>query len=102
MRGTGMTKAMVEALPNEGGVLIVHSTTMRHYVERMVRVLRGIDVSKRCRVVVVNHHVDILQINGLIGYIDVDHAVEEHVHPIVVAELRRLVRQVMSISLLPA
>lgn len=102
MRGTGLTKAMVEALPNDGGVLVVHTTAMRHYVEQMVRDLRGIEIRKRCKVIVINRHVDLQKIEGLCGYIDIDHAVEDHVRPIVAAELRLLARQVMSMRPLPA
>lgn len=96
MRGTGLTKAMVEALPEDGGVIIVHTPEMRRYVDQMIRDLRGIDVGKKCKVIVVNNSGDLDQIRGLAGYIDVDHAVEASVHPIVVAELRHLARQVMS------
>ena len=37
MRGTGLTKAMVEALPDDGGVVIVHTPEMRRYVDQMIR-----------------------------------------------------------------
>lgn len=94
MRGTGLTKAMVEAIPDEGAILIVHSHHMRRYVDRMINDLLGSNIRKLCKVVVIEHASDLRQLRGLSGYVDIDHAVEEHVHPIVLAELRRAVQRI--------
>ena len=94
MRGTGLTKAMVEAIPADGGTLIVHSHQMRRYVGQMIQDLRGKDLWKQSKVVVVEHPSDLVRLHGLRGYVDIDHAVEENVHPIMSAELRHVVQQI--------
>lgn len=54
-RRTGRTKAMVEALPASGAVVVVHNRTMREYVEQMIDDLRGRAVREVIDVCVVNN-----------------------------------------------
>jgi hypothetical protein len=74
MRGTGKTKAMVMALPDEGACVVVHNQPMVRYVERMIYDLRGKGLMKRCKVFLVDsqHGADRLQ--GLSMRTFVDHA----------------------------
>lgn len=78
-RGTGRTKAMVEALP-ESALVIVHTYVMRRYVERMTRDLRGIEFASRTRVVVIQNRCDAdLVLLSMRGPVRFDHAWEQHV-----------------------
>lgn len=79
MRGTGLTKAMVMSLPETGAAVIVHNSVMRDYVMRMVRDLRGPDVAKRCKVLVLQHHSDLARLHGLRVQVHVDHAFSDSV-----------------------
>lgn len=74
MRGTGLTKDMVMALPDGGAAVIVHSADMRDYVLRMVRDLRGIELAKRCKMIVLQSHRDLAHLQGLRVPVYVDHA----------------------------
>lgn len=51
MRNTGKTKAMVEALPETGGIVCVSSQGMVRYVKQMIRDLRGDVVADKCHVI---------------------------------------------------
>lgn len=77
MRGEGRTKAMVQALPETGVFIVVHSVGMRSYVRSMVRSLRGDAVANRCRIVVVNQPCHLTELVGASLPIRVDHAVED-------------------------
>ncbi|UXT48849.1 hypothetical protein FY136_06175 [Agrobacterium tumefaciens] len=79
-RGTGETKAMVMALPDEGACVLVHNASMVRYVERMILDLRGSDVMKRCRVICVQRHCDADRLQGLRMRTFVDHAFWELTH----------------------
>lgn len=77
MRGEGLTKAMVQALPETGAFVVVHSVGMRAYVRSMVRSVRGDAVANRCRIVVVNRTCHLNELVGASLPIRVDHAVED-------------------------
>lgn len=87
-RGTGLTKAMVEALPESGAVVVVHTGAMRSYVERMILDLRGKAVASRCKVRVIQDRGLFPMLHGLRVPIIIDHAVEDYVHPRLVMELK--------------
>lgn len=74
MRGTGKTKAMVMALPDEGACVVVHNASMVRYVEHMICDLRGIDLMKRCKVISVSRQHDADRLQGLRMRTFVDHA----------------------------
>jgi hypothetical protein len=74
MRGTGATKAMVMAIPDEGAGVVVHSAAMARYVERMIYDLRGKDMMKRCKVISVSSQRDADRLQGLRMRTFVDHA----------------------------
>lgn len=74
MRGTGLTKAMVMALPAGGACVVVHCAAMAHYVKQMIRDLRGPDVLKQTNVIVVSRIGDTHKLCGLIVPTFVDHA----------------------------
>jgi hypothetical protein len=80
MRGTGETKAMVMALPDEGACIVVHTVTMARYVERMIYDLRGKDMMKRCKVISVSSQRDADRLQGLRMRTFVDHAFWELTH----------------------
>ncbi|MCJ9721516.1 hypothetical protein MOV66_06540 [Agrobacterium sp. SHOUNA12C] len=90
-RGTGLTKAMVEALPESGGHIIVHSAALREYVRKMVLDIKGADVARRTRIHIVRYRGAELHIYGMSGHIAIDHAwqwnvpgdVEDHVYALV-------------------
>lgn len=77
MRGEGLTKAMVHALPESGAFVVVHSVSMRAYVRSMVRSVRGDAVANRCRIIVVNRPCHLNDLMGASLPIRVDHAVED-------------------------
>lgn len=77
MRGEGRTKAMVQALPETGAFVVVHSVSMRAYVRSMVQSIRGDAVASRCRIVVVNRTCHLNELMGASLPIRIDHAVEE-------------------------
>lgn len=77
MRGEGLTKAMVQALPEMGAFVVVHSVGMRAYVRSMVRSIRGEALASRCRIVVVNKPCHLNELLGASLPIRVDHAVED-------------------------
>lgn len=79
-RGTGETKAMVMALPDEGACVLVHNGSMVRYVERMIIDLRGSDMMKRCRVMPMRSHSDTQRLYGLKMRTFVDHAFWELTH----------------------
>lgn len=74
MRGTGKTKAMVMALPDEGACVVVHNAAMVRYVEHMIYDLRGKDMMKCCKVISVSRHHDADRLQGLRMRTFVDHA----------------------------
>jgi len=74
MRGTGKTKAMVMALPDEGACVVVHNASMVRYVEQMIYDLRGKDLMKRCKVISVSRQHDADRLQGLRMRTFVDHA----------------------------
>lgn len=72
-RDTGLTRALVQALPaNEPCIVVVHTSAMKEHLRQMVRDLRP-DVEPRLRIVVVGHLRDVDQLRGTRFY--VDHAV---------------------------
>lgn len=77
MRGEGLTKAMVQALPETGAFVVVHSVAMRAYVRSMVRSVRGDAVADRCRFIVVSQPCHLNELVGASLPIRVDHAVED-------------------------
>lgn len=77
MRGTGKTKAMVEALPADGCVVVVHSTPLRHYVEQMIHDLRGPEMLARCQVIVARNTADCDRLYGQRRLVEIDHAVHD-------------------------
>jgi DNA transposition AAA+ family ATPase len=92
MRPQGKTKAMVERIPVAGSVVIVHTAPMKRYVEQMIGDLRGADVLKRCKIIVVEHNRDVQRLYGLRTHVSVDHAViEEARDRAMVAHLRQVV-----------
>jgi hypothetical protein len=98
MRGTGKTKAMVEALPAGGSTVVVHNSAMRSYVEAMIREVRGSETWRHTKVVVIASPRDVLKLHGLRDRIAFDHAFEVNVHPSIAAEAHRLAAQVASIE----
>jgi len=74
MRGTGKTKAMVMALPDEGACVVVHNAAMVRYVERMIYDLRGKGLMNRCKVLRIEHQGDADRLQGLRMRTFVDHA----------------------------
>lgn len=86
-RGTGRTKAMVEAMPPEGGTIIVHNAVVRDYVNRMVRDLRGQPFARTVRVSVVQNYSDCYRLQGLSCHVAVDHAVWENINRETTAKL---------------
>lgn len=77
MRGEGLTKAMVQEMPEAGAFVVVHSVSMRAYVRSLVRSIRGDGVANRCRIVVVNQPCHLTELLGASLPIRVDHAVED-------------------------
>lgn len=74
MRGDGQTKAMVMALPADGAVVVVHNASIRRYVLQMVADVRGQEVARRCKVIVIECGKDLHQLCGLRVPVHVDHA----------------------------
>lgn len=87
-RGTGRTKAMVEAMPPEGGTIIVHNGVVRDYVNRMIRDLRGEPFARTVRVAVVRNYSDCYRLDGLCCHVEVDHAVWENINGETAAKLK--------------
>lgn len=89
-RGTGKTMRMVRALPRHRSLVLVHCNQMKHYVERMIREVRPdlvLNHEVYVRTLDCEHDVDWLR--GLQDReIRVDHAVWEHVRPVVCDLLR--------------
>ncbi|TPL40679.1 hypothetical protein [Mesorhizobium sp. B2-4-6] len=98
MRGSGLTKAMVEALPTESSTVVVHNSAMRSYVEAMIRDVRGTEMWRRTKVVVIARQGDVQQLYGLRDHIAFDHAFDDSVHPAVSAEAHRLATRAASIA----
>jgi 3-deoxy-D-manno-octulosonic-acid transferase len=96
-RGTGETKAVVMALPDEGACVIVHNASMVRYVERMILDLRGRDTMKRCRIICVQSQRDADRLHGLGMRTYVDHAFWELTRDIVL--MRRVDALVDAINL---
>lgn len=80
-RATGLTKAMVEALPQEGGHIIVHTGAMRAYVQKMIRDLRGPEIQRKTKVHVIRYVGDQYKLAGITELITFDHAWHEAVPP---------------------
>jgi hypothetical protein len=80
MRGTGKTKAMVMALPEEGACVVVHAAPMVRYVERMIYDLRGKVMLRRCKVWRVERQGDADRLQGLRMRTFVDHAFWDLTH----------------------
>jgi|GEM_PF-5993963 len=74
MRGTGKTKAMVMALPDEGACVVAHNAAMVRYVDQMIYDLRGKDLMKRCKVLRIERQGDADRLQGLRMRTFVDHA----------------------------
>jgi hypothetical protein len=71
---------MVNALPAAGSVVVVHSVSMRIYVQRMIRDVRGSEVG-RVSTVEVCHNLNTAR-NALTGRqppVVIDHAFYDHV-----------------------
>lgn len=79
-RDTGRTLAMIKALPESGAIVIVHNSTMRRYIEQMVRDVRGPTVAQvvKVRVVEDRSQADDL-LRGARTPVSFDHAWFEHV-----------------------
>jgi hypothetical protein len=92
-RGTGLTKAMVERLPNDGGHIITHSRHHQLYVTRMIADLRGEEVARRTRVYVIRFRGDEIMLSGMSGHIEIDHAWYSHVSGEVAHRVDALVDQ---------
>jgi hypothetical protein len=78
-RGTGRTLAMVKALPETGAIIVVHSAVLSVYLARMIADVRGEDVFRRMRIVVIRHHGDCRKLEFLGAALPVvfDHAWDE-------------------------
>jgi len=92
-RGTGLTKAMVERLPNEGGHIITHSRHHQLYVTRMIADLRGAEVARRTRVYVIRFRGGEIMLSGMSGHIEAAHAWYSHVSGEVAHRVDALVDQ---------
>jgi len=85
---------MVRALPEEGAVVIVHSSAMRDYLARMIRDVRGDQMRKACKIVVIQDHSDLDYLKGLSREVFVDHAVFYSLNFILARELNDRVDQI--------
>lgn len=72
-RGTGRTKRMIEALPEDGAVVIVHNRPMTDYVRHMIIDVRGLEVAASCKVICITNHNDVWNLKGDKRPIHVDH-----------------------------
>lgn len=92
-RGTGLTKAMVERLPNDGGHIITHCRHHQLYIRRMIADLRGKDVAQRTRVHVIRFRGDEIMLSGMSGHIEIDHVWYSHLSGEVAHRVDALVDQ---------
>lgn len=77
MRGTGITRAMVQSLDAQPTIYVVHNLGLRRYVEKMIRDLHGDDVVSMVGVEVIGEPYDISRLRGRGAKIMVDHAAWE-------------------------
>lgn len=90
--GTGKTKAMVEALPEGGSVVIVHNGQTADYVRRMIVDLRGRHVMLNTRVrTVASCDAAVGALLGVREPVFVDHAFQERALPSVKARVAELI-----------
>jgi molybdopterin-guanine dinucleotide biosynthesis protein A len=68
---------MVEALPADGAVVVVYTTGMLHYLQKMLRDFRGRAFASQCDVIIVRNRNDIHRLLDFHRPIFVDHAVYE-------------------------
>lgn len=91
MRQTGKTKAMVEALPEGGSIVIVHNGAMADYVRRMIEDLRGGRIALVTKVrTVATYDAAMGALTGVRLPVFLDHAFEEHARPVVKAVVAEL------------
>lgn len=91
MRNTGQTLAMVEALPETGSIVVVHTGPLRAYVRRMIVDIRGSEVLGVTKVVTVRDRGDIDQFQGIRKPVFVDHAARAALSPVVLTALDLMV-----------
>ncbi|MBX3536448.1 MAG: hypothetical protein KF735_02320 [Chelatococcus sp.] len=73
---------MVERLPDDGGIVVVHCASLRDYVRRMIRDVRGAAVADRVDIRVLRSRSDIsASLCGRSCTVEVDHAWWSNVHP---------------------
>lgn len=77
-RRTGKTYRMVQALPENGAIIIVPSYPIRDYILNMLRDVRGSEIANRCRIIVIRNHMDIWQLDGLNKPVVFDHSFFEN------------------------
>lgn len=86
-RRSGKTLAMVRSIPDEGATVVVHSSDVMNYVRRMIGDVRGEEVLKRCRIVVMERPEDVDRIRGE-KVVAIDHFVIEQASPALRGALR--------------
>lgn len=88
---TARHQRMVNALPEEGGTIVVVTNEIGRHLMRGIRVCRGFAVRRKWRFVRVRTYADCDQVEGLRGVVIIDWTVVEHAKPDAQRRLRVLV-----------
>lgn len=88
----GRTTAMINALPDDGAIIVVPSESVWREVSRMIFELRGPDFEGLCRVVIVRDRGDLYKLEGARQRIFFDHTFDVFVHRDVADRVRAFAR----------
>ena len=84
---------MIEALPVDGGTIIVATGEIGRYLMKSIRIERGFAVRKRWRFIAALYHHHLAKLEGLRGRIVVDWTFAEHAKPEVQQRVREAIDQ---------
>lgn len=82
---------MLQALPADGGTLIVITNEIGRSLMRALRQIRGFAVRKRWRFIAVRSYADCQKVDGLSGTVVIDWTFEAHAAPAARDQMRHLV-----------
>lgn len=88
-RGTGRTTRMVEQIPADGALIIVHTRAMFDHVRHLIEVTHGTNMLGKCNIAIINSGYDMARLRGQTRKILVDHAFWDQRYPFA-AELEHL------------
>lgn len=84
----------IDAIPSDGGSIVVMRNDIGRFVMDGIKELRGKDVATRCRTYTVQHIKDTDKLLGLRGYIGLDYSFTEFARPDVKARVEEMVRSI--------